>query len=42
MVVADDAELITTNSRIGVKLNDWTVLFDKAGKGEISVFQIHY
>jgi hypothetical protein len=36
-VVADDAQLITTNSRIGVKVDGWTVLFDKYGKDKISV-----
>ncbi len=36
-VVADDAQLIAADNRIGVKVDGWTILFDKMGTAEISV-----
>jgi len=35
-VVADDAQLITTPNRIGVKVDGWKIFFDKSGTAEIS------
>jgi len=36
-VIADEAQLITIDDRIGVKVGGWKVLFDKTGSAEISV-----
>jgi len=36
-VVADEAQLITINDQIGIKVDGWKVLFDKTGSAEISV-----
>jgi len=36
-VVADEAQLITIDNRIGIKVDGWKVLFDKTGSAEISV-----
>ena len=36
-VVADEAQLITIEDQIGVKVDGWKILFDKTGSSEISV-----